>query len=268
MIGGMGVVLYSTSLLTAYIVEGNLRNAFTLVRLRKKVKNMKDHYIICGAGETGSHVIREMAEKNKTCIVIELNEQIIEELKSEFPEVPILHGDATSDILLEEAGIEQAKGLVASLSNDKDNLYLTLSAKLLKPELKIVAKAIELTMIKKLKKAGAHRVVSPNYIGGMRMASEILRPHVTTLLDQMLRGDDQSLRIEETTVKSGSHLVGKTLQEVNFLGSCGVNVLAIGDLDMNFLYNPKSDTILKENDILVYIGNAKQKEQMGNMVKK
>lgn len=265
---GMGVVLYSTSLMTAYIIEGNLRNAFSRERVRRRISRMKDHYIICGAGETGIHVVREMMSVNKPCVVIESDTEIKEEIVSEFPSVPIIIGDATSDAVLAEAGIDRAQGLVAALSNDKDNLFLTISAKMLQPRLTIVAKAIEMSMEKKLKRAGASRVVSPNYIGGMRMASEALRPHVTNFLDRMLRGKDKSIRLEEVVIPSESALIGKKLGDVDFYSHCGVNVLALGRTPEIYTYNPGPETVLEEGDILFYIGTAEQEKVLEGLVSK
>lgn len=262
MISGMGVVLYSTSLVTAYIIEGNLKNAFTLERVRRRIRKMKDHYIICGAGETGTHVVKEMIDSHVPCVVIEHTEKKKEELLEFFPELLIIIGDATADHILEEAGISKAKGLVASLSNDKDNLYLTVSAKMLRPSLTIVARAVELTMIKKLKRAGASRVVSPNFLGGLQMASEILRPNVTNFVEKILRGEDRSIRVEEVQIPPNSSLIRKSLGEVNFFESCGVNILAIGRNFDQYFYAPGPEFIVEANDILLYIGTEDQEKKL------
>ncbi len=262
MITGMGVVLYSTSLVTAYIVEGNLKNAFSLERVRRRIKKMENHYIICGAGETGIHVVKEMMESKVPCVVIEHDEEKRSEILEEFPHLPLIIGDATLDHVLEEAGISKAKGLVAALSNDKENLYLTVSAKMLRPGISIVARAVELTMIKKLKRAGASRVVSPNFLGGLQMASEILRPNVTNFVEKILRGEDRSIRVEEIQVPSKSELIGKSLGEVNFFESCGVSILAIGrNLDQYF-YTPGPDFVVEEGDVLLFIGNEVQEKKL------
>ena len=268
MFTGMGVVLYSTSVVTAYIIEGNLKNAFSFERVRRRIKRMENHFIICGAGETGVHVIREMVAADQECVVIETTEEKKQEINFEFPDVPVLVGDATTDLILEKAGISRARGLVAALSNDKDNLFLTVSAKMLQPRLTIVSKAIDLTMIKKLKRAGASRVVSPNYIGGMRMASEILRPHVTNFLDRMLRGTDKSIRVEEVVIPKESSLVGKKIGEVDFYSNCGLNILALGRGGDHFQYNPGPEIELSSGDVLLYIGTGEQEKLLDKLVSK
>lgn len=264
MISGMGIVLYSTSLVTAFIVEGNLKNAFSLERVRRRIKKMENHYIICGVGETGKHVVKEMVESKVPCVVIEYSEEKRNEILEEFPHLSIIAGDATLDHVLEEAGISRAKGLVATLSNDKDNLYLTVSAKMLRPGLSIVARAVELTMIKKLKRAGASRVVSPNFLGGLQMASEILRPNVTNFVERILRGEDRSIRVEEIQVPGGSEIIGKSLGQVNLFESCGISILAIGrNLDQYF-YTPGPDFVVEQGDVLLYIGNEEQEKKLRN----
>jgi voltage-gated potassium channel len=266
MIAGMGVVLYSTSLVTAFIIEGNLKDAFSLERLRRRIQGMNDHYIICGAGESGTHVIREMLASEQKFVVIESSKDKRDNLLSKFSGINILLGDATSDSMLEKAGVDKAKGLIAALSNDKDNLYLTMSAKILHPNLTIVAKAIEVGMSEKLKRAGASKVVSANLIGGMRMASELLRPNVTSFLDKLLSGNDVTLRVEECVIPSDSHIIGMTLKEVDFYGQCGVNVLGLARSNEEYLYNPDPKTILRREDVLLYIGSLKQEEQVDQFV--
>ncbi len=260
MFGGMGVVLYSTSIVTAYIIEGNLRDAFYGERVKRRIGKMENHYIVCGAGETGIHVIREICALGADCVVLESDPHKKEEILAEFPKLSVLIGDATSDHLLEEAGIEKAQVLVAALSNDKDNLFLTVTAKLLQPRLSIVSKAVELTMIKKLKRAGASRVVSPNYIGGLRMASEVLRPHVTQFID------DVSDKIREQEIPETSPIVGKKLKDVDFYSDCGVTILGIGDHWDKYETNVNPLTELKSGQILIYIGSQEHAKRIKSLV--
>lgn len=267
MITGMGVVLYSTSLFTAYIVEGNLKDAFTRERLRRRIRKMENHFIICGAGETGYHVINEMMASGVNCVVIELSEEKRDELRESFPHLAVITGDATLDHILEEAGISKARGLVATLSNDKDNLFLTVSAKMLHADLTIVARAVELAMIKKLEKAGASKVVSPNYIGGVQMASEILRPNLTNFVEMVLSSEKKTVRVEEIKLPKSSSINGVSLGKAQLFDQCGVNILGIGRKneeqgEIEYLYTPGPDFTLKENDILLYMADQKQEEKL------
>jgi len=268
MFAGMGVVLYSTSLVTAFIIEGNLKDAFSLERLRRRIQGMKGHIIICGAGESGTHVIREIIASTEEFVVIESSREKREELLSQFRGINILLGDATSDLMLERAGVAQAKGLIAALSNDKDNLYLTMSAKIIQPNLTIVSKAIEMGMSEKLKRAGASKVVSANLIGGVRMASELLRPNVTSFLDQLLTGSDMSMRVEECVIPSDSPAIGQTLKDIDFYSHCGINVLGLARSNQEYLYNPDPLTLLKQQDVLLYIGSINQEKKLDEFVAK
>ena len=221
MLMGLGVVLYSVSTITAYFVEGKIDKLFLLRTLLRRISKMDNHYIICGAGQTGIHIIREMHTLGVPFVVIDISEELINNVRLEFKNVLAIKGDATSDETLERSNIHKAKGLVVALSNDKDNLFLTLTARIKNPHLKIVSRSIDITMREKLMTAGADYVVSPNFIGGMRMASEILRPNVVSFLDTMLRGTDKRMRISEFQITGESKHIGKNIEEVASINIVG-----------------------------------------------
>ena len=265
---GMVLVLYSVSSLTAFIVEGDIKEVFFVKSMKRKIARMQNHYIVCGAGRTGVHVISELFSTGQEFIVIEKDPRVAEEIRAEFPGTPVLVGDSSSDALLEEARISHARGLVATLSSDKDNLYLTISARMLNPDMQIASRAIETTMTKKLKKAGADHVVSPNFIGGMRIASEILRPHVVTFLDRMLRGKDTSIRVEEVKIQADSRLAEKNLRDSKIYEKTGVTIIAYsppGDDERDFIYNPSANLRLEAEGILVFIAGSKQTGRLKKM---
>lgn len=219
---------------------------------------MENHYVICGAGQTGIHVVQEMYTMNESFIVVDNSQEIIDHIKSEFKDIIAFKGDATSDEILEKCNIEKAKGLVVALSNDKDNLFLTLTARIRNPKLKIVSRSIDLNMKEKLMTAGANYVVSPNFIGGMRMASEILRPNVVSFLDIMLRGADKTIRVNEFVVPATADKIGKTLGQLNIYDSCKINILGIKNKDeKGYTYNPGPDLKVTEGQVWLYIGTKK-----------
>jgi len=267
MIMGMGVVLYSVSAVTALFVEGNIWKIIAQRKLLKRINCMENHYIVCGAGQTGVHVIREMMEAEESVVVIESDTEVIEILKEEFKNIPVIQGDATSDSILDEVNLENAKGIVVALANDKDNLFLTLSARLKNQNIKIVAKAVELSLIDKLERAGANYVVSPNFIGGLRIASQMLRPHVVGFLDKMLRGQDKTVRIGEVTIGANSKYINKSISDANIFDSCQVYVMACSRKlrPDQFLYNPAPDTVLSEGDNLIFICTNEQQEKMNDL---
>ncbi len=260
---GLSVVLYSASTITAYFIEGKIDKLFLLRKTFRRINKMENHFIICGAGQTGIHVIREMHTLGIPFVVIDNHDELIEHVRTEFKDALAIKGDATNDEILQKSNIDHAQGLVVALSNDKDNLFLTLTARIKNPKLKIVSRSIDLGMREKLITAGADYVVSPNYIGGMRMASEILRPNVVSFLDVMLRGADKTIRIHEFIIPENSPQVGKTLSEVNLYTNCHVNLLASKTSSTkSFQYNPGPDMILEKNHILLFIGTNKNTEAM------
>ena len=262
---GMGTVLYAISALTAFIVEGNLKKLFTLEAIKRKIKSMKDHYIICGGGETGIHVIHEMYYTKRNFVVIDHNEEILERLRLEYKDCLTIHGDATSDETLDKANIHQAKGFLAILPSDKDNLFLTISARLMNSSLKIASKGVETHMYKKLKNAGADYIVSPPLIGGLRLASEIIRPHVVNFLDCMLKDQDKSIRIEEVTITKQSGLIEKSIGSSQIYDKTGLVILAIKK-ESNWIYNPSLNTKIQAGMVLLAICNTKQREKLIKLV--
>ncbi|GAH80518.1 unnamed protein product, partial [marine sediment metagenome] len=178
----------------------------------KLINRLDDHYIICGARDAGRSAIDEFVKTKSNFIVIEPD---IEQIKmiDNSDKLPYMQDDPTKDDALLKAGIKKAKGLISALSNDKDNLFVVLSARELNPRLRIVAQAVEEESEPKLLKAGANSVILPNVIGGLRMASEMLRPVVVAFLDIMIRGRRMTLRVEESEILSGSGFIGKTLGE-------------------------------------------------------
>jgi voltage-gated potassium channel len=260
---GMGVVLYSVSVVTAFILEGKLAELLARRYLERKVARMKDHYILCGAGQTGIHVIGEMQAMNRNFIVLESSPEKRADVQDKFPGTRILMGDATSDELLEKANIRQARGIIAALSSDKDNLFLTITARMLNPELQIISRAIDLSMRDKLIKAGANYVVSPNHAGGVRMALEITRPHVVSFVDRLLLPHDHDQHFDEFVIPDDSSLVGRTLREAAIPERTGLTIIACNDEQGdNWIFNPGADMPLQAGAVLLFIGDRKQQADL------
>lgn len=258
---GTGVLVYFASTVTAFIVEGDLRRVLASQRVRKRIKRMKDHIVVCGAGNTGRHIIEELLKIGTPVVAIDLDEPELKEIAERYPKATYsyLVGDATDDDLLVGANLASARGMVAALSSDKDNLYLVVAARQVGPGLRIVARCADLGHTEKLKRAGADSVVSPNFIGGMRMVSELVRPQVVRFLDDMMRDKRAAYRVEEVTLGATSSLVGTPLRAADILGRFGMNVVACrGMNDAAWTYNPAPDTVLREGMILVVIGSAEQ----------
>lgn len=180
---GMGSILFVVSTITGFIVEGELSNVFGRRKMLKEISSLKNHFIVCGIGNTGYVVVKELIQTKRDFVVVDTDLNELEKL-SETDKILYINDDATNDAALVNAGIHEAHGLITILPDDKDNLFVTLTAKQLNPNLRIVSKGVEEHTIKKLKLAGAASVVMPSFIGGLRMVSELIRPAAVSFLDK------------------------------------------------------------------------------------
>ncbi|HBY94924.1 MAG: potassium channel protein [Ardenticatenaceae bacterium] len=257
LVTSIGIAGYAVSTLGSFIIEGEFRRIVQGRRMDKQIAGLKNHIVLCGAGHTGEHIAAELYKSKTPFVIVEHNLDVIQQVQ-QIGDIPYLHADATQDETLRLAGIERASGLVAALGEDKDNLFIVLSARSLNPRLRIIARLLEEKNAEKLRKAGADEVVSPNAIGGLRMASLIIRPSVVSFLDEMLRVRGQTLRVEEVTLNDHSSLVGKTLVEADIGRRLGLLVVAIRSADREYQFNPRAQTVLKGGDVLFVIGTRNQ----------
>ncbi|MBI2353804.1 MAG: potassium channel protein [Deltaproteobacteria bacterium] len=249
---GSAILIYGLSVLTAFIVEGELTDVIRRRKMKNCISRLKGHYIVCGVSATGRHIIAELSRTGHRFVVIDRDPERIRLLtESEFLHI---EGDATHEAVLVAANIATAEGLFTTLHHDADNLFVVVTAKGLRQELKIVAKASDEESERKLRMVGADRVVMPNYIGGLRMASEMIRPSVVSFLDAMLRSRDATVRVEEIRITVNSPLVGKPLSETGVLGMEGVTVVALTDNDGSCRFNPPRETMLKPDDVIIVMG--------------
>lgn len=228
--------------------------------MRKQIAQLTDHILVAGAGATGRHVIEELVATQTPFVVIDRDRHRLEAISDEMVGGKMLYvdGDATHDQALLAANIASAKGVVAALTHDKDNLFVTLSARSLNPAARIVAKVIEDEVAPKMLRAGATSIVSPTMIGGRRMASELIRPEVTEFLDQMLRDKDKNLRLEEVMIPDGSTFDGKALKDTPIRRETRLLVVAVRQPDRSFLYNPEPDFVIEAGMTLVVMGESDQ----------
>jgi len=199
---GIANTWYIMSLMVAYLVEGKINEALWRRRMENKIHKLKDHYIMCGIGRVGRNVANELASTRRSYVVIDEDMRSIEAHLEHHPETMHIHGDASDDDVLAKAHIDSAVGLFAVTGDDSKNLLITITAKQLNPEVRIVARCHEVRNIEKIRKAGADAIVSPDFTGGLRIASAMMRPHVVTFLDEMLKSDD-NLRVEEIIIPVG-----------------------------------------------------------------
>ncbi|MFO0710692.1 MAG: potassium channel protein [Sandaracinus sp.] len=263
---GSGTLVYFVSTLTAFIVEGDIRDAFRRNRMRQVIDKLEGHYIVCGAGTTGIHVIEEFIQCHVPFVVVDRSRHRLSELHERFdrPSHRFLYvvGDGTDDHVLEEAGIARCRGIVAALSEDKDNLFVTVTASALNPKARIIAKCVEVSARPKLLRAGARAVVSPTQIGGLRLASEAIRPTVVEFLDLMLRDPNQNLRIEEVTIPESSSLVGLPIRDTNIRQKTKGLVIAVRFADGRFAYNPEPGLVLEHGSTLVVLAEVAEMRKL------
>ncbi len=225
---------------------------FRRKRMNRKLQSIDNHYIVCGFGRMGKKICQELSDSHVTFVVIEKNKDEIENLRTTG--FLYLEGDATTDEILISAGIKSAKGLVAVLPTEVENVFTTLSARVLNPAIFIVSRAVEEETESKLIKAGANRVVKPYEIGGYRMAQVLLRPGVIDFIDIIARDRQIDLRIDEIEVGQKSGLVGKTLADSLIRKELNIIIVAIFKKNGTVVYNPKSTAIIEGQDKLMVIG--------------
>jgi voltage-gated potassium channel len=251
---GAGVLVYSTSMITAFVVEGDLTQGFRRRRMRRAVDAMREHHIVCGAGATGWAVLRELATTQRSVVVIEQATERVRRIETEYPSVPVIPGDFTDDQVLAQAGIARARGIVICTTIDKDALVTTITARQLNPKLRIIARAANERGAARLRQAGADAVVSPALIGGMRMASELVRPSVVNFLDTMLRDTKRNLRVEEVHMPATSSFVGRSLGDLNTHSRTNCLLLATRASAGEYIYNPPDDQKLEAGMVLIVMG--------------
>jgi voltage-gated potassium channel len=249
---GSGILMYCFSIFTAFIVEGDLTDALRRRKMNKDIARLKNHYIVCGASSTGNYIIEELSKTGREFVVVEKSPERLT-LISEANILSIL-GDASHEAVLESANIRNAAGLFASLHLDADNLLVVVTARGLNPKLKIIAKAIDEESERKLRQVGADRVVMTNFIGGLRMTSEMIRPTVVSFLDTMLRDKTAVIRVDEIHINSRSPLVGKNLEDTGIMDVEGVSVVALANDRGAYIFNPPKERMLAEDDVIIVMG--------------
>ena len=253
---GIGIWIYVLGTLTSIMMETDLFDLFKRIKMKRDLNHIRKHFIVCGAGRTGTCIAQELLRTGIDFVVIERDPERIEEL-SKLGDVLHIRGDATDDETLIEAGIDRAAGLAATLTSEKDNLFLTLTARQLNPSIRIVARGLDEGVNRKLRKAGADATVSPTIIGGLRMASELIRPSVVSFLDTMLRDVTGTIRFEEMHITRDSSFVNQTIKSTKLREDSNLLIVALRRQDdMHFQYNPPADTTLTDGMTLVLLGES------------
>jgi voltage-gated potassium channel len=251
---------FTIAALTQTLLEFHFGDVFSRRRMDKELANLSDHYIVCGAGRVGRTVVKELRARGHSCVVID-----VDPVRAQWAlnaKIPVIIGNASSEENLRKARIDVARGFVAAVSSDAENLYIVLTARGFRSDLKIIARASEEEATSKLLRAGASQVLSPYFFIGNRIAQLLLRPNVLDFIDTAFGTERFDIEIGEVCVTEPSALVGKTLADSAIRQQAGVIILSMKSADGKMVFNPSPDAVIRANDYLIVIGSDEQLKKL------
>jgi len=254
LLSGVAIFLYVAGVIAEAIARGLLTGVWQERRRRLTIEAMRNHFIICGYGRVGRRAAREFRESDEPYVIVDFHADALEAAGKNGD--LLVEGSGTEDVNLVAAGIERARGLVASADSDVDNLYITLSARAARPDLLIVARASDDDAAKKLRMAGADRIVQPYSTAGREMAKMVLKPQVAAYLDVASTSDSDEIQFEEIVVTEGCRHVGETIGGLRVRDVTGAKIIAVRKADGSFDTAPAATLALEEGDIVIGVGNA------------
>jgi voltage-gated potassium channel len=264
-LGGIFTMFYLAGDLIRGMVSGDVARLLGRQRMERTLATLKNHLIVCGFGRMGRFVCEQFAAAGLPFVLVEQQAALLEGFR--IPHGIPLHGDATSEEVLRRAGVERARALVTAAASDADNLYITMTARLLNDTLLIVARAEDEAAEKKLKRAGANRVVSPYAIGGQRVAQAVLRPAVMDFIELATKSEHLELQIEETEIAAGSSLTGQSLKDSAVRQDLGIIIVAIKKPGGRMIFNPEPAIILEPGDLLITLGHRQQLDRLEKLAR-
>ena len=255
---GAGNLSMLFSIVTVALLETDLNGSLRRRRMEKAITKLKSHYILCGFGRVGRNIAHELEATNRHFVAIDEEHDKLQDFREKNPSMLYLHGDASDDDMLLAAGLEDAKGLFAITEDDSRNLMIIITAKQLKPSIRVVARCQEKRNSEKMRKAGADAIISPDFTGGMRIASAMIRPHVVSFLDEMLKSE-KNLRIEEIPIPAA--FIPKPIGTLK-LRSANYVLLAARERNGNWQFNPDSEYLLKPGFTLIAMASALGRQEI------
>ena len=262
LLGGVFTLFYAASELLRGIITGEVRRLLGRDYMARTLAGLKDHLIICGYGRMGRYVAKEFERQHVPFVIIDWESELLPETQDTILTVV---GDATSDDVLRRAGVERARAVVAALPSDADNLYITMSARLLNAKLTIVARAETEEAEQKLLRGGADRVIAPYQLGGSKIAQAVLRPTVLEFIELATKTEHLELQIEQTQIAPSSALAGVNLSNSRLRHDFGLIIVAIKKKHGAMIYTPPADTVLEVGDTLIALGRRTQLDQLDAM---
>jgi len=259
---GILTMSYLFSTFLALLIESDLNAAFRKRRMERQIAAMSGHYIVCGIGRVGSNVANELVKTHRPFVAIEVNSLAVNHWLEKHPHTVYLNADAADDDALRRAGVHRAAGVFAVTGDDSHNLMIALSVKLLNPRCRVVARLHDVRNADKARRAGADEIVSPDFTGGMRIASAMVRPHVVNFMDQMLRTDD-SLRVEEVLVPAGF-----APRRIGELVPRSVHYILMATHEQGrWVFNPQDDHVVQPGTALVLMTNPEGRHHVEALLK-
>lgn len=259
---GVGTAYYTFSLIVSMTIEGQIKNILGRKGMERRIANLANHIIVCGAGKVGSNVIERLHHENQQFVVVEKDQQAYERLLQQ--KMLAVFGDATLDEVLLEAGLTRARGVITALSHDADNVYVTLTAKSLNPQVTIVARADRPEAEEKLLRAGVDTVIFPAVMGGRQMVSAMIKPVIMDFVENLFYNQDLHMDIAEITVRATSPLVGQSFAESNIKDKFNSIVVAIKRGD-ELITNPRANEVIQGNDIMIVLGQRGPLSQLNDL---
>jgi len=264
LIVGIIILGFTVGTLSQLLFEGEFRDLLGQRRMMRELKSLKGHYVVCGYGRSGRAVAMDLAASQVPVVAIEKDAGVVT-AAIEDGRIAVIHGDATSDDVLETVGVRRARGLVTCLPEDFLNVFVVLSSRVMSPDLLIVAQARDTTSETKLQRAGANHIINPANIGGRRMAAAILKPGVLEFLDVVMSWSDEEWTLEELTVREGSPVAGKELMKSEIRVKSGAIILALRRKG-RYLTNPDPREVLVPEDRLIALGTPGQISRLKDLV--
>jgi voltage-gated potassium channel len=265
-LGGVFTAFYAAAAFINAVVTGEIRTVLGRQRMESQLAQLKNHMVVCGFGRMGQLVCEEFSGAGLPFVVIDREPAVLQDFS--MPHGIPLSGDATTDEVLKRAGVERARALVTAAASDADNLYISMSAHFINPELLIVARAESESAERKLLRAGASRVISPYAIGGHRVAQAVLRPNAMDFIELATRSAHLELQIEEITLRDHSALLGVSLKASPIKSELGIIIVAIKRPDGRMVFNPPPEAVLGSGDVLIALGHRQQLDQLESMARR
>lgn len=261
MLFGVGSVLYGLTALSLEFFDGNFAKEYKQNQIKRRMKNLENHIIICGFGRNGRQAARKLILHKKKFVIID--KKPLENRDDEFHDTIFIHGDAVEDEVLKRAGIENAHGVIASLPSDADNLFIVISAKELNPDIKVISRASNSNTINKLKTAGAENVIMPDKIGGEHMASLLITPDLVEFVDSIVLEGTRKINVLEIyTNKLPEGFIGKKIEDLHIFPKTGCKIVGYKDARGKYIINPDETKILEENSCIFVLGQPQQIESL------